>query len=487
MKTIDNYSFEEILGSGQYGKVYKARHQQTSEFFAIKSIKKALLQKFKLDGMVHNEVSTLKSISHPHIVKLIALKQTETHYYFIYEYCNGGTLETYMKNHSSLIPQLEVQKYIIQLLSAFQTLNSLSIAHRDVKPSNILFHNGNLKLADFGFCKTLSNPNEMMETMVGSPLFMAPEILKGKPYNKKADIWSFGVVIYQMLYGRVPFEEKSLILLIQKLETEELIIDSTKGFEGVLRRMLEKDPMKRIDWEGLAVEFNLKESTVSKENERINEHAFGIVYLERAKVQFLYQVLGEMLALRLSNEPLVYYLMMKRIYWFAKGLIDNLVKKYKREKFWYLQIDEERMNAIAGDDRFKHWAEIIKEEFISIENNYERFLNEIQNCGYYEGKTEECDEKRFYNKIFEYCGILKDKAEGLKNKDKEKDLYFHLNQVLESINLHEFVQNYFEIGKNLKNQKYFEILKCYDRESLKNIALNKLALYSSKFLENNKN
>jgi serine/threonine protein kinase len=77
--------------------------------------------------------------------------------------------------------------------------------HRDLKPDNILIHNGAIKLGDFGFCKPLESPLEMAHTMLGSPIYMAPEVLKGETYNMKADIWSLGVVLFQMVFGKCPF------------------------------------------------------------------------------------------------------------------------------------------------------------------------------------------------------------------------------------------------------------------------------------------
>lgn len=94
--------------------------------------------------------------------------------------------------------------------------------HRDLKPENILFHNGQLKLADFGLCKGLKPEEHMTKTMLGSPIYMAPEVLKAESYTSKADIWSLGVIIFEMLYGYCPFRSSSIAALTSKIETSPL-------------------------------------------------------------------------------------------------------------------------------------------------------------------------------------------------------------------------------------------------------------------------
>jgi serine/threonine protein kinase len=106
----------------------------------------------------------------------------------------------------------------MDMLKAFRTLTKYNIMHRDIKPGNILLHNGVIKIADFGFCKPLNSSKDLAQTMLGSPIYMAPEILKGEVYTIKADIWSLGVVLYEMLFGFCPFEEKSIAKLLTLLE-----------------------------------------------------------------------------------------------------------------------------------------------------------------------------------------------------------------------------------------------------------------------------
>jgi serine/threonine protein kinase len=140
------------------------------------------------------------------------------------------------------------------MLDAFRVLSDHNILHRDIKPSNILFNNGVIKLADFGFCKLLA-PNEMANTMVGSPIYMAPEILKGSPYTTKADIWSFGVVLYECLYGFCPYEDKSIGRLIKMIDNKDLYFPPvpkiSRELTDVIKKMLTVIPSKRISWQEL--------------------------------------------------------------------------------------------------------------------------------------------------------------------------------------------------------------------------------------------
>jgi serine/threonine-protein kinase ULK/ATG1 len=143
-----------------------------------------------------------------HVIKFIEMIRTNKNFYFAYEYCNGGDLEGLMTRQPNKKHLTESQAVNIfkQLLMGFTSLVRENILHRDLKPANILFHNGVAKIADFGFCKTLSSRTELASSTVGSPLYMAPEVVQGKSYSSSADLWSLGCVFYEMLYGVCPFE-----------------------------------------------------------------------------------------------------------------------------------------------------------------------------------------------------------------------------------------------------------------------------------------
>jgi serine/threonine protein kinase len=131
----------------------------------------------KLSEFTSNEISILTKVDNPHIIRFLEMLRTANNYYLVYEYCNGGTLDELLKKRKFL-SEVESLKIFVQILNAFRVLFKEKILHRDLKPSNILFHDGVIKLADFGFCKELLDDNTMTQTMVGSPIYMAPEVLK---------------------------------------------------------------------------------------------------------------------------------------------------------------------------------------------------------------------------------------------------------------------------------------------------------------------
>lgn len=216
---IENYSLQNELGRGAYSTVYKAINMKTKQEVAIKMVKAEKFKQYpKLEEGTYNEISILTNLEAcPHIIRYYDMLKTVNNFYFVYEYCNGGTLEKLLKEQG-VLPEKTALVYFSQIIEAFKVLNKHNIMHRDLKPENLLIHDGMLKLADFGFCKPLENEDEISSTMIGSPIYMAPEVLKGEEYTIKTDIWSLGVVLFRMLYGYCPFESKNIGKLIMMIE-----------------------------------------------------------------------------------------------------------------------------------------------------------------------------------------------------------------------------------------------------------------------------
>ena len=252
MKVIDRYQLEEVVGAGNYGKVYRSTTTDTGEVFAIKVIPMEKFKKIKkLNEFTENEIAVLESIQHPNIVKYVEKLITMNNTYMVYEFCNNGTLESkiYADNHLS---EQKALKYFSEILSALCLLNRFKVLHRDIKPQNIMLNNDDIKIGDFGFCKPMRK-FDFSQTMVGSPIYMAPEILKNQSYDDKADVWSMGVCLFEMLFGRCPFEEKTIPALIalfdrQSLQIPREINNISIETENLLRMLLVVNPSGRANF-----------------------------------------------------------------------------------------------------------------------------------------------------------------------------------------------------------------------------------------------
>ncbi|KAL4497508.1 hypothetical protein ABPG73_020605 [Tetrahymena malaccensis] len=252
-KIVDNYVLERKIGSGQFGDVFKGYNKVNNQDIAIKVVKRELL-KGKFNELLENEIRVLRTCNNENIIKLYDIKKTANNFYLMLEYCNEGDLMQYQKEKKYLTED-EAIEFLIQILNAFKTLVKNKIMHRDFKLANILKHNGNIKIADFGFAKLLGNDN-LTSTMLGSPLNMAPEVLDGQDYNNKADIWSIGTVFYELLFGRPPYTAGNMIDLIKNIRNKPLEIPKkinkiSDVTEDVIRKMLVVDSRKRIEWDQL--------------------------------------------------------------------------------------------------------------------------------------------------------------------------------------------------------------------------------------------
>ncbi|KAG2520984.1 hypothetical protein BBO99_00006863 [Phytophthora kernoviae] len=187
----------ETIGRGSYGTVHKAINLSSGAAVAVKMIGKDKLRRPHERQSIEKEIETMR----------VAVEQFENGHPHI-EYCAGGDIAQLMKINNGLTEQ-QARLYMSQLASGLQFLRSQNVVHRDLKPANLLLSSRNLataklKIADFGFARELES--EMMaESVVGSPLYMAPELLEYKSYDAKADLWSVGIILYEMLVNEHPF------------------------------------------------------------------------------------------------------------------------------------------------------------------------------------------------------------------------------------------------------------------------------------------
>ncbi|CAD8142417.1 unnamed protein product [Paramecium pentaurelia] len=219
-KQLNNYIYEEKnIGGGQFSEVFLGFEIYTKENVAIKQIDCSKMRDQILMQMMRNEIGILKIIpKQQNILKFYDVFQNNQLVYIITEYCNQGDLQQFIQKQQ--ITEDIAIDLIIHILNGLQHCKNNYIIHRDIKPANIFMNNGIPKLADFGFalCKNVQNGVEIQNYNVGTPMYMAPETLINNQYSFKSDLWSVGVVLYEMVFGQQPFISQTEPELVQKLK-----------------------------------------------------------------------------------------------------------------------------------------------------------------------------------------------------------------------------------------------------------------------------
>jgi serine/threonine-protein kinase ULK/ATG1 len=258
----------------------------------------------KLKDNLYTEIEILKGLHHPHIVALIDCRESPTYIHLVMEYCELGDLSYFIKKRDKLadnpalremvrkypmppsggLNEVVVRHFLKQLASAMEFLRGRGLIHRDVKPQNLLLLPSPtylakakdrplvmsasreslyprvgleslpvLKLADFGFARSLP-PTSLAETLCGSPLYMAPEILRYEKYDAKADLWSIGTVLYEMMTGKPPFRAGNHVELLRKIEMLEDQIKFPREpilsaeMKDLIRGLLKRKPVQRLEF-----------------------------------------------------------------------------------------------------------------------------------------------------------------------------------------------------------------------------------------------
>ncbi|KAF2893732.1 hypothetical protein ILUMI_12426 [Ignelater luminosus] len=200
---------DEVLGSGQFGIVYGGIHRRTSRPVAIKVIDK-LRFPTKQEAQLKNEVAILQNFSHPGVVNLERMFETPERIFVVMEKLKGDMLEMILSHDKGRLNERVTKFLITQILVALKHLHSRNIVHCDLKPENVLLSSDaefpQVKLCDFGFARIIGEKS-FRRSVVGTPAYLAPEVLRNKGYNRSLDMWSVGVIIYVSLSGTFPFNE----------------------------------------------------------------------------------------------------------------------------------------------------------------------------------------------------------------------------------------------------------------------------------------
>uniref|UniRef100_H2ZEV8 Uncharacterized protein n=1 Tax=Ciona savignyi TaxID=51511 RepID=H2ZEV8_CIOSA len=200
---------DEVLGSGQFGTVYGGKHRKRGFDVAIKVVDKLRFQ-HKEESQLRHEVQILEWLDHPGIVKLFNMFETPEQVFVVMEKLRGDMLEMILSSEKGRLPERITKFLISQILIALRYLHKQNIVHCDLKPENVLLSSDDafpqLKLCDFGFARIIGQKS-FRRSVVGTPAYLAPEVLRKECYNRSLDMWSVGVIIYVSLSGTFPFNE----------------------------------------------------------------------------------------------------------------------------------------------------------------------------------------------------------------------------------------------------------------------------------------
>ncbi|CAJ0752747.1 22708_t:CDS:10 [Entrophospora sp. SA101] len=256
MWSLDDFELGALLGSGRYGKVYKANEKLSGKTVAIKLLYKKEIRDAKMEDQLRREVEIQVSLRHPNILRLYGYFFDEKHVCLILEFAEKGELYNSLKKYGKF-PERKAARYVSQISDALIYLQKNHIIHRDMKPENILLAaDGRIKISDFGWAVQHTNPDVRRQTFCGTLDYMAPEMIRTKEgYDLKVDSWALGVLCYEFLIGAPPFADSP-----NTYETFERIVRVDFQFpdelspeaKDLISSLLCRDPKQRIPLEDVS-------------------------------------------------------------------------------------------------------------------------------------------------------------------------------------------------------------------------------------------
>ena len=253
-KRLDGrYEIHELLGVGGMAYVYKAYDNIEKRWVAIKILKEELAGNSDFLRRFRNESKAIAVLSHPNIVKVYDVSFGDRIQYIVMEYIDGITLKQYIEQQGE-IKWREALYFTVQILRALQHAHEKGIIHRDIKPQNImLLEDGTIKVTDFGIARfSQAETQTMTDKAIGSVHYIAPEQARGGYINDKADIYSVGVMLYEMLTGQLPFvADNAVSVAIMQMQAEptppsRINPSIPKGLEEITMHAMEKNPAQRF-------------------------------------------------------------------------------------------------------------------------------------------------------------------------------------------------------------------------------------------------
>ncbi|XP_003463696.2 aurora kinase A [Cavia porcellus] len=243
--TLEDFDIGRPLGKGKFGNVYLAREKQSKFILALKVLFKAQLEKAGVEHQLRREVEIQSHLRHPNILRLYGYFHDATRVYLILEYAPLGTVYRELQKLSKFDEQ-RTATYITELANALSYCHSKRVIHRDIKPENLLLGSaGELKIADFGW--SVHAPSSRRTTLCGTLDYLPPEMIEGRMHDEKVDLWSLGVLCYEFLVGKPPFEAHTHQETYKRISRVEFTFPDfvTEGARDFISRLLKHNPSQR--------------------------------------------------------------------------------------------------------------------------------------------------------------------------------------------------------------------------------------------------
>ena len=243
------------IGRGGMANVYKAYQASVDRYVAIKVLPTQLAESKEFATRFHQEARIIAMLEHPHILPVFDYGESDGIAYFVMRYLDAGTLKDKMESGRPL-PLNDIDRIFTQLAEALSYAHSHGVVHRDLKPANALIDAfGNVFLTDFGIAKLLESASPRLtqtDAVMGTPAYISPEQAQGQPVDQRSDIYSLGIILYEMVTGRVPFVADTPLAVLFKHISDPLPPPSTiksdvpEPIEQVILKALAKDPQDRF-------------------------------------------------------------------------------------------------------------------------------------------------------------------------------------------------------------------------------------------------
>ena len=274
---VGNYLIKNTLGSGTFGKVKLGIYLPTNQKVAVKILEKSKMTEKDDLIRLEREFEMLAQFNHPNLIMVTEIFESDNNYYTIMDYCEGGELFNYIVKNKYL-SEREASFFYYQIISGLEYIHSLGIVHRDLKPENLLLTKDHiLKIIDFGLSNYFKEgQNELLYTPCGSPCYASPEMVTGNNYDGvMIDIWSTGIILFAMLCGYLPFEDKNNEKLFQKIAECKIEYPSYLSETSIdlLKKIIVPNPKKRITIN------EIKKHPFYIKGKKLFDHEFTIQYL----------------------------------------------------------------------------------------------------------------------------------------------------------------------------------------------------------------